>query len=71
VSIVELEVNGFVERAYNIVAATLMEIVKCHLSGGNKQSQELYNSLLLVFMKIFERNASPLKVYSLTSKSKW
>jgi hypothetical protein len=44
VSIVELEVNGFVERAYNKMATSLMEIVKCHLSGGNEESQEIHNS---------------------------
>jgi hypothetical protein len=70
VSIVELEVNGFVERAFNKAATSLMEKVKCHLSGGNEESQEIYNSLLLVFMKIFEPNASSLKVYSLSSKPK-
>jgi hypothetical protein len=71
VAIVELQVNSFVERAYNKVATSLIEIVKCHLSGGNEESQEIYNSLLLVFMKVFQPNASSLKVYSLSCKPKW
>ena len=66
-----LQVNGIVERAYNKVATNLMEIVKYHLSGRTEESQKIYNSLLLVFMKIFEPRVSSLQVYSITSTSIW
>jgi hypothetical protein len=63
-------VNGFVARTYNKVATSLMEIVKFHLSVGSEESQEMYNPLLLVFMKLFEANASSFQVYSVTGTLK-
>jgi hypothetical protein len=39
VSIIDLQVNGFVERAYNNVITSLMETVKFHLVEGLRKAK--------------------------------